>query len=51
MKQLSHTGAWAGYRTINSRFPEKQFAVAVLTNAPNGNLQTVVTKAIDGYLR
>jgi CubicO group peptidase (beta-lactamase class C family) len=51
MKQFSHTGAWGGYRTINARFPEKQFAVVVLTNAPGGDLQTVVTKAIEVYLR
>ena len=51
MKQYSHTGAWAGYRTLNARFPEKQFAVVVLTNAPRGDLQAVVSKAIEMYLR
>jgi CubicO group peptidase (beta-lactamase class C family) len=51
MKQYSHTGAWAGYRTLNARFPEKQFAVVVLTNAPRGDLQALVNKAIEMYMR
>jgi CubicO group peptidase (beta-lactamase class C family) len=51
MKQYSHTGAWAGYRTLNARFPDKEFAVVILTNAPGANLNAVLQKAIDLYLR
>jgi CubicO group peptidase (beta-lactamase class C family) len=51
MTQYAHSGAWAGYRTFNARFPEKRFAVVVLTNSPRANLQAVVRKAIDLYLR
>jgi len=51
MKQYSHSGAWTGYRTLNARFPEKQFAVVVLTNAPRGDLQAIVGKAIEMYMR
>lgn len=50
MKQYSHTGAWGGYRTLNARLPEKQFAVIVLTNAPRADLNAVVNKAIEAYL-
>jgi CubicO group peptidase (beta-lactamase class C family) len=51
MKRYSHGGSWAGYRTLNARFPERQFAVVVLTNAPRGDLEAVVMKAADNYLR
>ena len=51
MKHYGHGGAWAGYRTLNARFPEKQFAVVVLTNGPKADLETVVDKAIELYLR
>src|SRR4029453_9066352 len=51
MKQYSHGGAWAGYRTLNARFPEKRFAVVVLTNGPRADLEAVVNKAIEIYLR
>jgi CubicO group peptidase (beta-lactamase class C family) len=49
MKQYSHGGAWAGYRTLNARLPEKQFAVVVLTNGPRADLEAVVNKAIEVY--
>jgi CubicO group peptidase (beta-lactamase class C family) len=51
MKQYGHGGAWAGYRTLNARFPDKQFAVVVLTNGPRADLEAVVNKSIDAYLR
>ncbi len=50
MKEYSHTGSWAGYHTLNARFPEKQFAVVVLTNGPRVDLDGVVAKAIEEYL-
>jgi CubicO group peptidase (beta-lactamase class C family) len=51
MAQYAHGGAWAGYRTLSVRFPEKQFAVVVLTNSPRADLQAVVQRAIDIYIR
>lgn len=51
MKQYSHGGSWAGYRTLNARLPERQFAVVVLTNAPQADLQAVVRLAMETYLR
>jgi CubicO group peptidase (beta-lactamase class C family) len=51
MKEYAHTGGWAGYHTLNDRFPEKRFAVVVLTNGPRADLDAVVTKAIAEYLR
>jgi CubicO group peptidase (beta-lactamase class C family) len=51
MNQYAHGGAWAGYRTINVRLPEKQFAVVVLANASRADLNAVVKKAIEAYVR
>jgi CubicO group peptidase (beta-lactamase class C family) len=50
MKQYGHAGAWAGYRTFNARLPEEKFAVVVLTNAPQADLDAVINKAIAIYL-
>lgn len=49
-KKFSHTGGWAGYRSIVMMIPEKDFAVAILGNAGNLNTSSLATKIADIYL-
>jgi CubicO group peptidase (beta-lactamase class C family) len=49
-KKFSHTGGWAGYRSIVMIIPEKEFAIAILSNAGNLNTLTLATKIADIYL-
>jgi len=49
-KKISHTGSWAGYRSIVMLVPEKEFAVAILANAANINTSSLATKIADVYL-
>jgi CubicO group peptidase (beta-lactamase class C family) len=49
-RKISHTGGWAGYRSIVMFIPEKEFAVAILSNAGNLNTTTLATKIADIYL-
>jgi CubicO group peptidase (beta-lactamase class C family) len=49
-KKISHTGSWAGYRSIVMFVPEKDFAVAILANAANVNTSSLATKIADIYL-
>jgi len=46
-KRISHTGSWAGYRSIVMFVPEKDFAVAILANAANVNTSSLATKIAD----
>ena len=49
-KKISHTGSWAGYRSIVMFLPERDFAVAILANAANLNTSSLATKIADIYL-
>ena len=49
-RKISHTGGWAGYRSIVMFIPEKEFAVAILSNPGNLNTTTFATKIADIYL-
>ncbi len=49
-KKISHTGSWAGYRSIVMFVPEKDFAVAILANAANINTSSLATRIADVYL-
>jgi CubicO group peptidase (beta-lactamase class C family) len=49
-KKISHTGSWAGYRSIVMFVPEKDFAVAILANTANLNTHNLATKIADIYL-
>jgi len=49
-KRISHTGSWAGYRSIVMFIPENDFAVAILANAANVNTHSLATKIADIYL-
>jgi CubicO group peptidase (beta-lactamase class C family) len=50
LQVVSHTGSWAGYRSILQRFPEQQFAVVILANASNMNPSLIAREIADLYL-
>ena len=37
LKTVSHTGGWAGYRTVIMNFPEEKFSCIILSNAADFN--------------
>jgi len=49
-KRISHTGSWAGYRSIVLVIPEQDFGVAILANVGNVNTSNLGTKIADLYL-
>ena len=49
-RKISHTGSWAGYRSVVMFIPEKDFAVAILANVANINTSSLATKIADIYL-
>ncbi len=46
----SHSGSWAGYRTILVRFPEQRFSVVILSNTAEMNPALLVNRIADLYL-
>ena len=46
----SHTGSWAGYRTVLLRFPEQRFDVVVLSNLGSYNPSLAAHDVVDLYL-
>jgi CubicO group peptidase (beta-lactamase class C family) len=50
LKNLSHGGSWAGYRSATIWVPEKRFAAAVLANTSNMNPSDLALKITDLYL-
>ena len=46
----SHTGSWAGFRTILLRFPEQRFAVVILSNLGSYNPGDEARAIADIYL-
>lgn len=49
-ERWSHTGSWAGFRTVLHRFPEHRFAVIVLANAADMNPSALADRVVDLYL-
>jgi hypothetical protein len=37
LKTVSHTGGWAGYRTVIMNFPDEKFSCIILSNAADFN--------------
>ncbi|HET9487008.1 MAG TPA: serine hydrolase, partial [Chryseosolibacter sp.] len=50
MKEIQHGGADAGYRSFLTRFPDKNFAVVVLSNDASFNPNDIAHKIVDIYL-
>jgi len=50
VREVSHSGATAGYRAWLSEYPERQLAVAVLCNVSSGNATQYAHAVADAYL-
>lgn len=46
----SHSGSWAGFRSIIARFPEQRFAVIILSNISSFNPREFALQIVDRYL-
>ena len=51
LREVSHSGATAGYRAWLSEYPERKLAVAVLCNVSSGNATQYAHAIADVYLR
>jgi CubicO group peptidase (beta-lactamase class C family) len=49
-REISHSGATAGYRTWLGYYPSQQLSVAVLCNAAEANTTLLAHKVVDVYL-
>jgi len=47
LRRVHHGGAWAGYRAMLMRFPERHTSVAVLCNLANASTQTLSERVAD----
>ncbi|HUF49793.1 MAG TPA: serine hydrolase domain-containing protein [Longimicrobiales bacterium] len=47
---VSHTGSWAGYRTILQRFPQHDLAIIILANTAEINTTMLAQRIADSYL-
>ena len=50
IREVSHSGATAGYRAWLSEYPDRQLAVAVLCNVSSGNATQYAHAVADAYL-
>ncbi len=50
VERWSHTGSWAGYRTVLHRFPAERFAVVVLANTADMNPSQLADRIVELYL-
>ena len=50
LRTVSHTGSWAGYRSVLHRFPEQRFAVAILANTAEMNPFLLAGRISELYL-
>jgi CubicO group peptidase (beta-lactamase class C family) len=50
LRTISHTGSWAGYRSVLTRFPEQRFAIAILANTADMNPSSLANGIADLYL-
>jgi CubicO group peptidase (beta-lactamase class C family) len=49
-KTVSHSGGWAGFRTVVLRFPQQRFGVIVLSNLARFNPTRMARRVADIYL-
>lgn len=50
LRTVSHTGSWAGYRSVLLRFPGERFGVIILANAADMNPSALGHRIADIYL-
>ena len=50
LKIVTHSGSWAGFRTVLTRFPEQDFALIILSNVGNFNPSAKARQVAEIYL-
>ena len=50
LKIVTHSGSWAGFRTVLTRFPEQDFALIILSNVGNFNPSAKARQVAEVYL-
>jgi CubicO group peptidase (beta-lactamase class C family) len=50
LQAVTHTGSWAGFRTVLQRFPDERFAVIILANSADINPSVLASQVADIYL-
>jgi CubicO group peptidase (beta-lactamase class C family) len=50
LQAVTHTGSWAGFRTVLQRFPGERFAVIILANSADINPSALAARVADIYL-
>ena len=50
LRTVTHTGSWAGYRSVLQRFPDQRFAVVILANTAEMNPSAIAARISDVYL-
>jgi len=50
VKTISHTGSWAGYRTIIENYPDEHLSIIILSNSADFNPNLYASKIADIFL-
>jgi CubicO group peptidase (beta-lactamase class C family) len=50
LRNVAHTGSWAGYRSVLQRFPDQRFAVVILANTAAMNPTQIAQQIAELYL-
>ncbi|WP_138475283.1 serine hydrolase domain-containing protein [Dyadobacter bucti] len=50
LKTISHTGGWAGYRTIIRNYPNEKISVIILSNSSDFNPDAYASQVADQFL-
>jgi CubicO group peptidase (beta-lactamase class C family) len=51
LKTISHTGGWAGYRTIITNYPDQNISIIILSNADDFNMNDYEEKVAGYFLK
>ena len=51
LKTISHTGSWAGYRSILAKYPDEQLAIIILSNSADFNSVRYSAEVADLFLK
>jgi CubicO group peptidase (beta-lactamase class C family) len=50
LKTVSHTGGWAGYRTIIRNYPSEKISIIILSNSSDFNPEAYASQVADHFL-
>jgi CubicO group peptidase (beta-lactamase class C family) len=51
LKTVSHTGGWAGYRTIITNYPDEKISIIILSNASDFNVRQYSSEVAGIFLK